>query len=82
MSVCRPFLLLRLRVKSHLEGDLPDTHVRLRQHKLSVRWQDEVLNLACSGRFGVRGSQLLPPLSLLLYQGPSRQPWQQSVFQR
>lgn len=31
----------------------------------------------------MRGSpQLLPPLSLLLYQGPSRQPWQQLVFQR
>lgn len=35
MSVCLPFLLLPLRVKSHLDGDLPDAQVWLRHRRLS-----------------------------------------------
>lgn len=38
MRVCHPFPLLRLCVKSHLEGALPDAQVQMRQHRLSDDW--------------------------------------------
>lgn len=83
MRACRPLPLLHLCVKSHLEGDLPDAQVQMRQHRLSDDWLRSQ-NWPTQTDLGRRETttSTFSTLSFLSHQGPSRQPQRESVLQR
>lgn len=83
MRVCHPFLLLRLCVKSNLEGDRPDAQVQMRQHRLSDDWLRSQ-NWPTQTDLGRRetSTSTFPTLSLVSHQGSSRQPQWRSVLQK